>query len=64
MASSENALDSLRESFRRDMNDITDDVMQGSCANYEEYRYKCGLVHGLARAERELLDLQEIIENA
>lgn len=47
--------------LRKDMNDLSNDVLDGSCRSYEEYRYKTGVIHGLARAERELLDLDTLI---
>lgn len=52
----------LREIIRREMNDITDDVATGSCQDFGHYRHKTGVIEGLARAERHLLDLQAKID--
>jgi hypothetical protein len=46
------------------MDEMSNDILDGSCRCYDEYRYATGLIHGMARAERELLDLdEELIQN-
>jgi len=47
----------LREKIRTDMNNYADDMAGGSCRSFEEYQKLCGLISGLAIAERYLLDL-------
>jgi hypothetical protein len=44
------------------MNDIADAVSTGTCRTYEEYQRLCGVIEGLAHAERDLLDLKEVME--
>jgi hypothetical protein len=47
----------LREKLRTDMNNYADDMAGGACRSFEEYQKLCGLISGLAIAERHLLDL-------
>jgi len=47
----------LREKLRTDMNNYADDMAGGACRSFEEYQKLCGLISGLAIAERYLLDL-------
>ena len=47
----------LRDKLRHDMNNYADDLAGGVCRNFEEYLKLCGLISGLAIAERYLLDL-------
>lgn len=54
----------LRDRLRKDMNDYTDDVATGSCPNYENYAKLCGVIQGLAIAERHLFDLAKALEEA
>lgn len=56
------AIDVLRKKLRDRMNDIADAVSTGTCRNYEEYQRLCGVIEGLAHAERDLLDLKETME--
>jgi hypothetical protein len=57
------AYEVLRKKLRDRMNGIADAVSTGSCRNYEEYQRLCGVIEGLAHAERDLLDLKEAMEN-
>lgn len=57
-------LEILRKKFRERMNDVTDMVATGQCASFEEYRKLCGVIEGLAYAERDLIDLAETMEKA
>ncbi len=52
----------VRAKLREKMNDTADSIVGGSCKNFDEYRNLCGVIHGLALAERELLDLQSAME--
>ena len=54
-----NVLEVLRDKFRADMNNYTDDLANGQCASYEHYKELCGVIRGLAYAERHLLDLAD-----
>jgi hypothetical protein len=49
----------LRDKLRADMNTFADDLASGACRNFEEYQKLCGVIQGLALAERYLLDLVE-----
>jgi hypothetical protein len=49
----------LRDKIRKDMNDYTDDMANGICADFAGYQKLCGVIQGLALAERHLLDLVE-----
>jgi hypothetical protein len=56
--------EALRKAIRDDMNNYADDIAGGGCGSFENYRYLCGVVRGLAQAERHLLDLQQAAEEA
>tara|TARA_B100000508_G_C11194592_1_gene150021 strand:+ start:151 stop:351 length:201 start_codon:yes stop_codon:yes gene_type:complete len=63
-AISENLFDSLRNSIRLQMNEMSDHISGGGCTDFSEYSKCCGVIQGLAMAERELLDLKERYEKA
>lgn len=50
-------VDVLRKHIREDMNNYADDLAGGACADYAAYTKLCGVIQGLAIAERHLLDL-------
>ena len=54
----------LRDKIRTDMNNYADDIAGGSCRTYEEYQKLCGIISGLALAERYLLDLLQKVEDS
>ena len=54
----------LREKIRTDMNNYADDLAGGACRSFDEYQKLCGLIQGLAVAERHLLDLVEKVEQS
>jgi hypothetical protein len=54
----------LREKLRTDMNNYADDCAGGACRTFEEYQKLCGVIQGLAIAERHLLDLAEKVEKS
>lgn len=56
--------DALRKKLRVHMNNYADDLANGVCKNFEEYKFLCGKIEGLALAERELLDLAKLQEQA
>ena len=54
----------LRDQIRRDMNNYADDLAGGACRSFEEYQKLCGIISGLALAERYVLDLLKKLEDA
>ena len=54
----------LREQIRTDMNNYADDLAGGSCRSFDEYQKLCGVIQGLAIAERYLLDLAKKVEES
>ena len=54
----------LREQIRKDMNNYTDDLANGICQSFEQYQKLCGVIQGLALAERYIIDLAEKVEKA
>ena len=54
----------LREKIRDDLNNYADDLANGSCQSFEEYRKLCGVIQGLAIAERYILDLAKKVDEA
>lgn len=54
----------LRDKIRTDMNNYADDLAGGACRNFEEYQKLCGIISGLALAERYLLDLLKKVEES
>ena len=55
--------EALRKSLRQQMNEMADYVAGGACTDFADYKRCCGIIHGLAIAERELLDLCKILDN-
>ena len=53
----------LRDKIRTDMNNYADDLAGGACQSFDAYQKLCGIIQGLALAERHLLDLAEKLEN-
>jgi len=49
----------MRDKLRTDMNNYTDDLANGQCHDYATYKELCGVIRGLAFAERHLLDLAD-----
>ena len=54
----------LREKIRTDMNNYADDIAGGACRSFEEYQKLCGIISGLALAERYVIDLLEKVEKS
>jgi hypothetical protein len=54
----------LREKIRTDLNNYADDLAGGSCRTFDEYQKLCGVIQGLAVAERYIIDLAEKVEKA
>ena len=53
-----------KEALRSVMNDKADDIATGSAQDFADYKYRVGVIEGLALAEREFLDIIERIERA
>ena len=60
---SNNLAEFLRKSLRQQMNELADHIAGGGCVDFSEYKRCCGVIEGLARAERELLDLTNQIDD-
>jgi hypothetical protein len=54
----------LRDMIRKDMNNYADDLAGGACADFSQYQKLCGVIQGLALAERHLLDLADRLEKS
>lgn len=54
------ALDRLRRRIRDIMNDYADTLAGGGAQDFPEYKRLCGVIEGLALAERELLDIRKL----
>lgn len=54
----------LREQIRTDLNNYADDLAGGSCQSFEQYQKLCGVIQGLAMAERYIIDLAEKVEKS
>jgi|TARA_R110000751_G_scaffold55990_2_gene119862 hypothetical protein len=52
----------LQKKLREVMNDTADHISADGCKTLEEYKKCCGIIEGLALAERELLDMVEADE--
>lgn len=52
-------LEALRKEMRGHMNLVTDEMAAGGCESFPDYTNKTGVIHGLALAERMLLDLDD-----
>lgn len=52
-------IEAMRNKLRVDMNNYADDVATGQCADLSQYKELCGVIRGLALAERHLMDLAE-----
>jgi hypothetical protein len=60
----EQVLEFLRSELRKYMNEYADNVATGSCQDFAEYKRLCGVIEGLALAEREILDIKDRLENS
>jgi hypothetical protein len=55
----DDVLSLLKKKLRGQMNEIADLVSLGSAKNMEDYRKMCGIIEGLAWAEREVIDIED-----
>lgn len=65
----DNILETIKERIRREMNTIADDLALGGCMSAEsadmvgiKYAQNAGVIEGLARAERVILDVLDEIK--
>ena len=56
--------EAIKNRLRVDMNNFTDDLANGQCTSFEQYKELCGVIRGLATAERMLLDLADQLEHS
>jgi hypothetical protein len=54
-----NVLEYLRSKIRAIMNEHADHIATGGVTDWADYKYHVGVIEGLAKAERELLDMVE-----
>jgi len=54
----------IKNRIREHMNQTADHMSLGGRQNYENYQHCVGIVNGLAIVEREIIDLEEKIQNA
>ena len=59
MQMSDNVLLLLKKKLRVQMNELADHLALGSAKDMEEYRKICGIIEGLAWAEREVIDIED-----
>ena len=52
----------FKEHLRNELNNYADDVATGVCADFAAYKELCGVIRGLALAERLLIDLAHEID--
>jgi len=57
----DSTLELLAAKLREKMNDTSDQLTEGACTDFADYRYAVGVIHGLALAERDLLDVDEML---
>jgi hypothetical protein len=55
-------IEAMRKKLRDDMNNYTDDLANGQCVDFATYKELCGVIRGLAFAERHLLDLADYLK--
>ena len=55
----DDVLSVLKKNFRNQMNELADHLALGSAQDMEEYRKVCGMIEGLAWAEREVIDIED-----
>ena len=50
--------------LRSEMNDLADHLASNNVQTLDDYRYVCGVIRGLARAEEYTKDLAKAVEEA
>ena len=59
---SDSVLSLLKKKLRTQMNELADHLAVGSAKDMEEYRKDTGNIEGMAWAEREVIDIEDRIE--
>lgn len=59
----DDVLSILKKKLRGQMNELADHLALGSAQDMEEYRKVCGMIEGLAWAEREVIDIEDRLRN-
>lgn len=54
----------LKKEMRAELNRLADRVAIGECKTFEEYKFNCGQIQGIAWVERMILDLEELGEKS
>jgi hypothetical protein len=57
-------LEAVRLDIRKDLNNYADDMANGVCRSYDEYRELCGVIRGLALAESYLYARAQKVEES
>lgn len=57
-------LEYLKGKLRDHMNDLADHMAGGGCTSFDQYQYSVGMIKGLAIIEREILDIEERVNEA
>jgi len=57
-------LDYVRNRIRENLDQMADHMATGGCEDFDQYQYCCGMVKAFAVIEREIIDLEERINNA
>jgi translation initiation factor 1 (eIF-1/SUI1) len=58
----EHLFEVYQQKIRERMNELADSIATGAAQSFDEYRKMVGVIEGLALAERELLDLIEVLK--
>ena len=53
----------LQKKLRELMNDKADVIIGGAASDFADYKNMCGVIEGLALAERELLDIVDVVRD-
>lgn len=56
---SDDVLSLLKKKIRDEMNELADHLAVGAARDIEEYRKICGMIEGLAWTEREIIDIEQ-----
>ncbi len=54
-------LDVIKKKIRVRLNELADLLADGHAQSFDEYRYIVGQIHGLALAERDILDYEKSV---
>lgn len=57
-------LELLRKKLRERMDEYSNNMIEGVCGDFADYRYHTGVIRGYAEAERCLLDLDDMQNKA